>query len=113
MFDPNKAKAKKSEDSKKKQLIKQITDKSMLLVPEYLREGLILSINEIACGDPSCSPVDTVFTFVWAEKEGELKEKNGNTEDEEGGARGMFAIPMTIEEILKENLEEMFPVSII
>ena len=27
--------------------------------------GLMLDINEVVCGDPTCAPVDTVFTLVW------------------------------------------------
>lgn len=27
--------------------------------------GLIVDVNEVVCGDPSCAPIDTVFTLIW------------------------------------------------
>eukprot|EP00595_Chromulina_sp_UTEXLB2642_P001803 CAMPEP_0196764712 /NCGR_PEP_ID=MMETSP1095-20130614/6696_1 /TAXON_ID=96789 ORGANISM="Chromulina nebulosa, Strain UTEXLB2642" /NCGR_SAMPLE_ID=MMETSP1095 /ASSEMBLY_ACC=CAM_ASM_000446 /LENGTH=203 /DNA_ID=CAMNT_0042120959 /DNA_START=319 /DNA_END=930 /DNA_ORIENTATION=+ len=62
------------------------------LVPESLKEGLIIDIREVVCGDPSCAPVDTVFTLVW-----------------ENGGRGVFAVPLVIEEIQPEDVDDIFP----
>lgn len=56
--------------------------------------GLILDINEVACGDPSCAPVDTIFTLIW-----------------EGTGKGVFAMPMMAGEITQEDLIDFFPVS--
>ncbi len=56
--------------------------------------GLLLDVKEVICGDPSCAPVDTVFTLVW-----------GTTE----GGRGVFALPFAPEELSQEDIEDMFP----
>ena len=24
-----------------------------------------MDINEVVCGDPTCAPIDTVFTLIW------------------------------------------------
>ena len=55
--------------------------------------GLIVDINEVICGDPSCAPVDTVFTFIW-----------------ESGGKGVFAIPLGADEITQDDLIDFFPV---
>jgi len=57
--------------------------------------GLLIDVNEVICGDPSCAPVDTVFTLIW-----------------EGGGRGVFAIPLAPNEISQEDLIDFFPVSL-
>lgn len=46
------------------------------------------------CGDPSCAPIDTVFTLVWT-----------------SGGKGMFALPAAINEVTQEDLMDNFPVS--
>lgn len=62
----------------------------LIFNPVYL--GLILDINEVACGDPSCAPVDTIFTLIW-----------------EGTGKGVFAMPMMANEITQEDLIDFFP----
>jgi len=55
----------------------------------------MIDVAEVQCGDPNCAPIDTVFTFVW-----------------QSGGKGVFALPMTPEEIVEEELRESFPVSL-
>lgn len=93
LFDPAANKKAKEEKAKKKKALADLYEWSMNLVPENLRQGLILDINEVVCGDPSCAPVDTVFTFVW---------------NEEGG-RGRFTLPYDANELNEEELSDMFP----
>jgi hypothetical protein len=61
-------------------------------IPETYRVGLLFEVNEQICGDPSCAPIDTVFTFIWAD-----------------GGRGMFALPLAPDEVQKEDIAEIFP----
>jgi len=92
MFDPN-APSKAVQLAKKK-VLKNLKEWGMELIPEGdLREGLILDINEVVCGDPTCAPIDTVFTLIW-----------------EAGGKGVFAIPLAPDEIEKEELgRDYFP----
>jgi hypothetical protein len=55
--------------------------------------GLLVDVAEVACGDPSCAPIDTVFTLVW-----------------QSGGKGVFALPMLASEVTKEDLIDSFPV---
>lgn len=54
-----------------------------------------MDVAEVVCGDPSCAPIDTVFTLVW-----------------QSGGKGVFALPMLAAEVTKEDLIDAFPVSI-
>lgn len=53
-----------------------------------------MDVNEVVCGDPTCAPIDTVFTLVW-----------------QSGGKGVFALPLMAAEIMKEDLIDAFPVS--
>jgi hypothetical protein len=53
-----------------------------------------VDVAEVVCGDPTCAPIDTVFTFVW-----------------QSGGKGVFAVPMTAAEVTKDELLDNFPVS--
>lgn len=55
-----------------------------------------MDINEVACGDPTCAPVDTIFTLIW-----------------EGTGKGVFAMPMMANEITQEDLIDFFPVCVL
>lgn len=90
LFDP---KASKSEKAAKNKILKDLREWGMALIPEgELREGLIMDINEVVCGDPTCAPIDTVFTLIW-----------------EAGGKGVFAIPLAPNEIEQEELVDFFP----
>jgi hypothetical protein len=94
MFNPNKAAKDKGEKAVKKKALENLKAWSLTLVPIDLQEGLIIDINEVVCGDPSCAPVDTVFTLVWG-----------------GSGKGLFAIPAPAAEVMQEDLVDFFPVS--
>lgn len=55
---------------------------------------MLVDVNEVACGDPTCAPIDTVFTLVW-----------------QSGGKGVFALPMMAAEVTKDDLIDSFPVS--
>ena len=33
------------------------------IIPPDLQEGLMLYVREVACGDPSCAPIDTIIRY--------------------------------------------------
>jgi hypothetical protein len=93
MFDPLKATRDKALKAQKKKGLEELKAWATDLVPEDLRDGLIIDVNEVVCGDPSCAPVDTFFTLVW-----------------ETSGKGVFALPAPVAEISREELIENFPV---
>ena len=60
-----------------------------------LQENLLINVVEQVCGDPNCSPVDTVVTLTWS--------------NYDSGGRGIFAIPMEAADITDEDVLEFFP----
>jgi hypothetical protein len=92
MFDPNALGSAKALKVQRKKARTDVKNWSMLLVPEPLREGLIMDVKDVICGDPACAPIDTVFTLVWGE-----------------GGRGVFALPFAPEELSQEDMEDLFP----
>jgi hypothetical protein len=92
MFDPTKSKAAQAEKAKKKKILAELVNWATSVVPEVNREGLLVDVKEVQCGDPDCSPIDTIFTLVWKD-----------------GGRGMFALPLSSEEITQDDLIENFP----
>jgi len=95
MFNPSKAIKDKGEKAGKKKALENLKAWSLALVPIDLQEGLLIDINEVVCGDPSCAPIDTVFTLVWTASNG----------------KGLFAIPAPSAEVMQEDLMDFFPVS--
>ena len=95
MFDPKKVKTNKGQE-KEKAIIKQLKEWSLPLIPLDCQEDLDLDIREVICGDPTCAPIDTVFTLIWPNK-----------------GRGLFAIQLSPSEITKEELIDRFPVSVL
>ena len=93
MFNPTKAKSDKAEKAAKQKAINDLRTWSMELVPEDLREGLIIDVSEVICGDPSCAPIDTVFTLVW-----------------EPSGKGLFSIAAPPSDVTREELPDEFPV---
>eukprot|EP01033_Poteriospumella_lacustris_P011878 gene11878-8472_t len=92
MFNPTKAKSDKAEKAAKQKAINDLRTWSMELVPEDLREGLIIDVSEVICGDPSCAPIDTVFTLVW-----------------EPSGKGLFSIAAPPSDVTREELPDEFP----
>ena len=94
MFDPKKTKNNK-EKAEKAQIIKNLKEWSLSIIPIDSQVDLDLDIREVICGDPSCAPVDTVFTMIWP-----------------NGGKGIFALPMAPHEVNQDDLIENFPVCI-
>lgn len=94
MFDPKKTKNNK-EKAEKAQIIKNLKEWSLSIIPIESQVDLDLDVREVICGDPSCAPVDTVFTMIWP-----------------NGGKGIFALPMAPNEVNQDDLIENFPVCI-
>jgi hypothetical protein len=92
MFIPKAGNKDKEEKAKKKKILADIKAWSMERIPESFQVGLLFEVNEQICGDPACAPIDTVFTLIW-----------------EGGGRGMFALPLAPDEVMKDDIQEIFP----
>eukprot|EP00601_Ochromonadales_sp_CCMP2298_P030933 CAMPEP_0173335084 /NCGR_PEP_ID=MMETSP1144-20121109/5782_1 /TAXON_ID=483371 /ORGANISM="non described non described, Strain CCMP2298" /LENGTH=230 /DNA_ID=CAMNT_0014280181 /DNA_START=169 /DNA_END=861 /DNA_ORIENTATION=+ len=91
MFNPSNVVSKSDKVAKKKALadLKTLCES---MIPTELHEGMIVDVKEVVCGDPSCAPIDTVFTFLW-----------------QSGGKGVFAIPLTAVEISRDELVDFFP----
>ena len=37
------------------------------LIPPELQGGIIVSVQQMACGDPGCAPIDTIINLTWQE----------------------------------------------
>ena len=52
-------------EKQRKEAFKNIEQWSMNIIPEPLRDDVTVSVQEIQCGDPQCSPVDTAISVVF------------------------------------------------
>ena len=84
--------AEKAYKAKMRKACAALNQQAMDLVPASLREGVMIDVKDIMCGDPSCAPVDTVFTVVWTD-----------------GGRGVFALPFSPDELQEDELGDYFP----
>lgn len=49
----------------RKEAFKRIEAWSLQFIPEPLRKDVTVSVQEIQCGDPQCSPIDTAIAVVF------------------------------------------------
>eukprot|EP00573_Skeletonema_grethae_P010975 CAMPEP_0201695010 /NCGR_PEP_ID=MMETSP0578-20130828/7092_1 /ASSEMBLY_ACC=CAM_ASM_000663 /TAXON_ID=267565 /ORGANISM="Skeletonema grethea, Strain CCMP 1804" /LENGTH=202 /DNA_ID=CAMNT_0048180783 /DNA_START=126 /DNA_END=734 /DNA_ORIENTATION=+ len=61
-------------------------------LPGEISQGVTITVQEIQCGDPNCSPIDTAVAIMFP-----------------SGGRGMMGIPLESKEVTKEVLLELFP----
>ena len=69
MFLPENLKEKKESadaEAKRKEAYAQIEKWSMEIIPAHLRDGVVLSVQEVQCGDPDCSPIDTAIAIIFS-----------------------------------------------
>jgi hypothetical protein len=116
MFDPSKQSQAKLEALTKKRAQASVKEKCLQLVPMELQEGLLIDVKEVQCGDPNCSPIDTLISLVWTEGGTSWPPTPSShlpvfdiSSDYTG--RGMFALPLSVEEIEEEDLLDSFPVT--
>lgn len=53
------------EESERKQAYAQIERWAFDLIPEVARSGVHISVQEVQCGDPDCSPIDTAVAILF------------------------------------------------
>lgn len=51
------------EKQKRREVFNRIEKWCEELVPESIRSDCAVSVQEVMCGDPMCSPIDTVITL--------------------------------------------------
>ncbi|GFH57899.1 hypothetical protein CTEN210_14375 [Chaetoceros tenuissimus] len=79
-------------DNLRKKAYANIEKWSMEIIPERIRKGVQISVQEVQCGDPDCAPIDTAIAILFP-----------------AGGRGMMGLPLEAHEVTKEILEENFP----
>jgi len=84
---------KKVADERRKEAFRNIEKWSLELIPEAIRDAAVISAQEVVCGDPECSPIDTAISIVF----------------QSGGLDGMLGLPMEAYEVTKEELAAKFP----
>ena len=50
----------------KQKVVKKVENWAEELIPEPIRKDCQVSIQEVLCGDPNCSPVDTLVTLLFS-----------------------------------------------
>lgn len=56
---------KKVADERRKEAFRNIEKWSLELIPEAIRDAAVISAQEVVCGDPECSPIDTAISIVF------------------------------------------------
>lgn len=94
MFNPDASalNEKKLADERRREAFKNIERWTLELIPSDLREQAIVSTQEVVCGEPDCSPIDTAVAIVF-----------------EAGGDGMVGLPMMAHEVTMEELKAKFP----
>ena len=65
MFVPKSKEDKKAEKAAQKKALGDVRGWCLSCIAPELQEGLQVDVSEVACGDPSCAPVDTIITLIW------------------------------------------------
>jgi len=92
MFLPESVDETKVADERRKLAYKHIEEWSLELVPENIRSDVTISSQEVICGDPECSPIDTAVTIIFT-----------------SGGDGVLGFPMEAYEVTQEELKAKFP----
>ena len=56
---------KQLEDTQRKEDYIRIETLVTNKIPENIRDGLIVNVEEVQCGDPNCSPIDTAIAVLF------------------------------------------------
>lgn len=65
MFLPGNQSAQEQEEAARRAAFSRIEAWSLELTPPSLHSGLQVSVQEVQCNDPQCSPVDTAIAIVY------------------------------------------------
>lgn len=83
---------KKIAEKRRKEAYQNIEKWSLELMPETIRDEAVIAAQEVACGDPDCSPIDTLINIIF-----------------QSGMDGSIGIPCEAHIVTKEELEVKFP----
>jgi len=84
--------AKAKADAERNQGYERIEKWALEAIPNSIREGVLISVQEVLCGDPMCSPIDVAIAIIFP-----------------SGGRGMMGIPAESKDVKKEQLLKDFP----
>lgn len=94
LWSMNKDDRKKRQERQRLKLFKNIEQWSLDLIPPFLRlQGVVIRVQEIQCGDPQCSPIDTAVTIDFPKF----------------GSGGMISIPAEARDVTMEDVMHYFP----
>jgi len=79
-------------NAERKRAYIQVEEWAMEAIPASIRSGVIISVQEVECGDPDCAPIDTAVAIIFP-----------------SGGRGMMGLPCTAVEVAQDDLLEGFP----
>lgn len=65
MFLPDNLDQYEKEEKERKAALNRIEKWSLEMIPEEIRKDVFVAVREMACGDPSCSPIDTAITILF------------------------------------------------
>jgi len=82
----------KVDEAERKKGYKRIERWILEKAPTDIRDDCQVSVQEVACGDPKCSPIDTAITIMFP-----------------SGGQGMFGIPSEVKDVSKEDIDHFAP----
>ena len=53
------------EEVERKRAYVRIEEWAIELIPESIRTGVQISVQEVQCGDPDCAPIDTAVAILF------------------------------------------------
>mmetsp|Transcript_11593 Transcript_11593/g.31240 ORF Transcript_11593/g.31240 Transcript_11593/m.31240 type:complete len:270 (-) Transcript_11593:256-1065(-) len=63
LFNPDAQK----EKARERKACGRVKEMVLELIPPELQDGIIVSVQQMACGDPGCAPIDTIINLTWQE----------------------------------------------
>lgn len=92
MFDPAKLAEQEIEKRLTREGVSRVQSWTVSMLPEAARATIRATVNEVPCGDPSCTPIDTTVEF-WAEP----------------SIHYGFGIPKMAKDVTREDVHKQFP----
>jgi len=92
MFLPESIGSQEVEAKKRRDAMTRLENWCKELIPAEIIKGVEINIQEVQCGDPECSPVDTSIVLLF-----------------DSGESGMIGLPMEAANVTKEFLKDYFP----
>jgi hypothetical protein len=68
MFLPENVKdgsSQQAEEKERQEAYVQVEKWTIEMIPESVRTGVQISVQEVQCGDPDCAPIDTAIAILF------------------------------------------------